>query len=125
MAKKAAAVPKRTATARLRKLFLDGGYVRKQSRAQIKEYGTDVYKKGHEVRLTLGSMTQAREVQQLLEVVGLRAGKPYAKHSRVILPIYGAEAVDWFLERIGKNPKALGFTAAGRRRDRRSSALDE
>lgn len=120
MARKTTTVPKRTATARLRRMFVDGGYVRTQSRADAREYGTDVYKKGHEVRLTLGSMAEAQEARAMLEVVGLRGGKPYQKHSRVIQPVYGLDAVEWFLDNLGKDPKSLGFTKGGRRRQRRT-----
>lgn len=120
MARNNTAVPKRTAAARLRRMFVDGGYVRTQSRAEARDWGTDIYKKGHEVRLTLDSMAEAHEARELLDIVGLWGGKPYTKHSRVIQPIYGIEAVEWFLDTLGDDPKSLGFTKSGRRRQRRS-----
>lgn len=120
MARKTATVPKRTAAARLRRMFVDGGYIRTQSRADAEEFGTDVYKKGHEVRLTLSSMSEAAEARECLEAVGLRGGKPYQKHARVIQPVYGLEAVEWFLATLGGDSKSLGFTKGGRRRERRA-----
>ncbi len=85
-----------TAANNLRTLFERGGYIRRPNLDRLEELGSQRYKKGSEVRLVLLSNAELREAKRWLKDVGLRVGKPFAKHSRIVLPIYGDHAVDWF-----------------------------
>jgi len=79
------------------------------------------YKKGFEVRLVLESKEDVRIVRRLLRAVGLRPGKTFGKHSRIVQPVYGEPAVRWFLDRLpsGRERATMGFSANGRRLGRR------
>lgn len=83
------------------------------------------YKKGSEVRFVLASKSETSTVRQLLRAVGLHSGRPFDKHGRIVLPVYGEEALRWFLDRlpVGRERTALGFSAGGRRAVRRPSRL--
>jgi hypothetical protein len=85
-----------SSAAQLVALFEQSGYIRKQDRAQVEALGYTDYKKGSEVRLVVASQAELRRAQDLVAAVGLKAGKPFAKHSRYVLPLYGADAVKWF-----------------------------
>jgi uncharacterized membrane protein affecting hemolysin expression len=37
------------------------------------------------------------EIRRLLEQLGFKPGKPFQKKRQIIQPIYGKEAVEWFL----------------------------
>lgn len=54
------------------------------------------YKKGWEVRLVLASKTELEEARHLLMMEGYRLGRPFAKHSRWVQPVYGKAAVEFF-----------------------------
>ena len=56
------------------------------------------YKKGWEVRIVVDDQDALGEVQALLERVGLRPGTPYAKHQKIVQPVYGRGAVLAFRE---------------------------
>ncbi len=85
-----------SAPSQIRALFERGGYIRRPNLDRLDEMGSQQYKKGYEVRLVLLTQTEVRLTKRLLKEVGLRVGKPFAKHSRIVLPIYGEEAVTWF-----------------------------
>lgn len=85
-----------SSAAQLAALFEQSGYIRRQDRAQLEELGYTEYKKGNEVRLVVASLAELRRAQELVAAVGLKAGKPFTKHSRHVLPLYGAQAVKWF-----------------------------
>jgi hypothetical protein len=55
--------------------------------------------KGWEVRIRARDEDEADDIRYLLEVVGLKAGRPYAAARRFVVPVYGEAAVTWFLER--------------------------
>lgn len=80
------------------------------------------YKKGSEVRFVLASQVEVRAVRRLLHAVGLRPGKPFLKNNRIVQPVYGEPAVEWFLSRlpIGRDRATLGFSSCGQRTVRRS-----
>ncbi len=54
------------------------------------------YHKGYEVRISVVTALEAERLRVLVERLGLRAGRSYAKHRRVVVPIYGKDAVDYF-----------------------------
>jgi hypothetical protein len=79
----------------LRRLFQQRGCVRVPNAKRRAQLGPK-YKKGHEVRLTVSSKAELRQVQRWLKQVGLTYGAPYAKGLRIVQPIYGRAAVAWF-----------------------------
>lgn len=103
----------------LRGVFERCGYVRTKSQALYEERGHREYKKGSEVRLVLTDAEEARRVQALIRAAGLLPGKPFRKHARVVQPIYGAEAVEWFLQGGDRRVLDTGFGRDGHRRVRR------
>lgn len=96
------------------------GYVRICDTDRRLEEG-QAYKKGHEVRFLLSTRDQVREVRRLARAVGLQPGAPYAKHPRIVQPLYGFNALDWFLKRLpaGRARAAMGFSSRGQRTVRR------
>lgn len=96
--------------------FLRCGYIR---RCDADRRGRDgqSYKKGFEVRFVVGSPGDLRVVRRLLEEVGLRPGRPFRKHGRLVQPVYGRAVVDWFVAHLpaGRDRLALGFSPDGRR----------
>lgn len=117
----------RSAATKLAAIFAKSGYVRRFAADERQRLGSSQYKKGFEVRLLFGTQDQLREARRLLEALGLRAGKPYRKHSRLVQPVYGKPALDWFLAQLpaGRARSAIGFTVAGARAVRRSRRADE
>ncbi len=110
----------RTAAARLVKLFEASGYVRRPDPARQSDYRT--YKKGSEVRLVLSSTAELKRAREALRVLGFTPGRPFRKSSRIVLPLYGAAAVRFFVDQLGagKARRAAGFSAKGTRVRRRS-----
>jgi hypothetical protein len=83
----------------LKDFFDKYGYVRVFNPQRKEELG-DHYHKGHEVRLVARDENEAAELRRLILLVGLKPGNAYKKHSRVVQPIYGKAAVDWFAPAI-------------------------
>lgn len=52
------------------------------------------YRKGWELRLVLRDEAALAAAQRLVEDSGLKAGRPFIKHSRWVLPLYGRKTVD-------------------------------
>jgi len=79
----------------LRRFFEQHGYVRVANvilREQMKQF----YHKGYEVRLVVKTESELAFVRQLLTQIGFKAGKPFQKHNRIVQPVYGKSAVEWF-----------------------------
>lgn len=74
------------------------------------------YHKGHEVRLVVASPKEARRIRRWLYEVGFKPGAPFGKHGRVVQPVYGREAVEWF-ERgeLGSSPRPRRRAPVSRR----------
>lgn len=92
-------LPKRTAARlskakldRLRELFRRNGYVRLQD-PKLAKAGSQVYKKGDEVRMVAGSRAELAETRSLLKGAGFKIGKPFPKGNQLRQPIYGREQV--------------------------------
>lgn len=77
----------------LRKLFLQRGYLRIADEERRIDPN---YKKGCEVRLVAKTESELMQIQLWLLEVGFRPGKPFRNKSRLIQPIYGKDAVEWF-----------------------------
>jgi len=52
------------------------------------------YRKGWEVRLVLRDEAELGEAQRVVEEAGLRTGRPFTKHSRWVLPLYGRKTAE-------------------------------
>lgn len=83
------------ASSHLRMLFERNGYVR-LPRPEARQRSRRDYRKGYEVRLVLASRDEVASAQAALHVVGLKAGESWPKHSRIVLPVYGKAAIEWF-----------------------------
>ncbi len=78
----------------LKKLFLQRGFVRMaDEKRRLKD---PKYKKGCEVRLMAKTVSELIQIQLWIIEVGLKPGMPYRNKSRLIQPIYGKDAVEWF-----------------------------
>lgn len=80
----------------MKRFFRQHGYVRVTNLDLREELGQK-YKKGYEVRLVAVSQRELTWLRRLLKQAGFKPGKPFQKHSRIVQPIYGREAVEWFL----------------------------
>lgn len=92
---------KREVIAELATRYQRNGYVRQQNAERLNEVGAQVYKKGHEVRLTAHSEEELAHIQELLKFLGFSIAKPFAKANHFRQPIYGREQVEHFLFLIG------------------------
>jgi hypothetical protein len=52
------------------------------------------YKKGYELRFTAFDEAECAEILRLLAAAGIKAGKPFAKRSQFIIPVYGRDAYE-------------------------------
>lgn len=68
------------------------GYFRLPNQARLED-GPRLYKKGYECRLSADSKEEAERLIQALESLGIRPGKPFAKHRQVVVPVYGLEQI--------------------------------
>jgi hypothetical protein len=80
----------------LRGVFRRNGYVRRQNPLRLAREGSQVYRKGEEVRLIARSTVELRRVRQLLRLVGFDVARPFVKGQQFCQPIYGREAVARF-----------------------------
>ena len=62
--------------------------------------GYNKYKKGYEVRLVAQDEKEMAVLEKALKAAGFRHGKPYAKNRQTIIPIYGREQVERFVEEV-------------------------
>ena len=76
------------------------------------------YKKGPEVRFVVYSKPELAEVRRLLRRLDLAPGRPYPKHSQIVLPLYGTERVQRLLSLVREvcNDRRPIPTRRGRRR---------
>jgi hypothetical protein len=87
---------KESAAIQLRQLFRRNGYVRVPNVKRIKRSGRQKYKKGYEVRLVARSTDELKQIRLLLRQIKFKAAKPFRKGRRIIQPIYGRAAIEWF-----------------------------
>ena len=78
----------------LRKFFRQRGCVRIAD--EERKLQDPKYKKGCEVRLVAKTESELMQIQHWLIDVGFKPGKHFRKNSRLIQPIYGKDAVEWF-----------------------------
>lgn len=84
----------RTLDEQLRAMLAGSGYARVADLAKRKQRGSASYKKGYEVRFVLATKEELAHVRRLLKAAGFEPGKPFAKHSKLVQPVYGREAVE-------------------------------
>jgi hypothetical protein len=92
---------KREVIAELTERFQRNGYVRAKNVERLNEVGSQIYKKGYEVRLTAHSEEELLHIQELLQALGFSIAKPFATAHHFRQPIYGREQVENFLSLIG------------------------
>jgi hypothetical protein len=92
--------PPRSVAARLARVFERNGYVRWQDGVRQIEEGSQVYKKGIELRLVANSLEELAKIRRMLEQAGLKPGRPFVKGRQYRQPVYGKEAVAHFLELV-------------------------
>ncbi|MBI4583874.1 MAG: hypothetical protein HY717_07605 [Planctomycetes bacterium] len=84
----------------LAEFFRRNGYVRWQNPKRLKAEGYIGYKKGDEVRLVAGSRAELAAIRRLLRRIGLKPARPFPKGGQYRQPIYGREAVAFFLKMV-------------------------
>jgi hypothetical protein len=89
----------------LKRAFRQHGYVRMPHAEKRKTLG-QTYKKGYEVRLVATSKTELQALRRWIKLAGLTPGKPFEKTNRMVQPVYGQVAVEWFLSRSTKPVEA-------------------
>ncbi len=67
--------------------------------------GTDSYKKGYEIRFSCRGQDECEEIVLALTALGLKAGRPYPKVHRTIIPVYGKEQTERLLQLMDKGPQ--------------------
>lgn len=95
-----------SAADRLRWFFLRNGYVRRVNAERRDALGTQVYKKGDEVRLVADSRAELAIIRRVLRTAGFKPGRPFRKAQQYRQPIYGRAEVARFLELIGETEDA-------------------
>jgi len=88
---------KRTAFATLKKVFLRNGYLKVKDEDQAENAGSQVYKKGYEVRLIPDTKQELSLIRKAIASMDLYVAKPFQKHNNTIQPIYGKEITLKFL----------------------------
>lgn len=84
----------------VKQAFLKAGYVRWRDPKKLLR-APKSYKKGYEIRFPLQTGTEGRLLMKALRALEIEPGRPFAKHSRIIVPVYGREQVERILEFTG------------------------
>lgn len=82
---------------RLAEYYYRNGHVRWPDLDRRKLQGAQAYKKGYEIRFVAYTPEEAAEVMDLLRAGGFSFGRPFKKARRIVIPVYGREAIDRFL----------------------------
>lgn len=78
---------------RLARFYRRNAYTR-EPKAERLEDGHRSYRKGWEVRFVLRDLDEVTIVEGLLRQLGFNPGKPFAKHRRWVVPVYGEDVVN-------------------------------
>ncbi len=68
--------------------------VRRPNAQRQEDEGHTQYKKGYEVRFSVEGVQELRALRRYLKRLGLKPGRAYVKVNRLIVPVYGKQAVD-------------------------------
>jgi hypothetical protein len=79
-------------------IFKERGYIKTKK-------GTDSSHQGWEIRLSIIDKKEEKLVKEVLEHYGFYCGKSFKKHNRFIVPIYGKEQAQSFLNNFGIRKK--------------------
>lgn len=60
------------------------------------------YKMGYEIRLAISTKRELAELRRMIRAAGLKPGKPFAKETLTIQPIYGRQAMDRFMQMLSE-----------------------
>jgi hypothetical protein len=85
-------------------LIRRNAYVRQPNTKRRRREKTK-YKKGWEVRIVLDDETEINFAQGLLDRSGVKAGRPFAKHRRWVIPVYGRTMVELIKKHTGLRKK--------------------
>ncbi|MEW6685195.1 MAG: hypothetical protein AB1393_03195 [Candidatus Edwardsbacteria bacterium] len=95
----------------IRRLYEERGYLK------IKRQ-THTSHQGQELRFSTTSQSEANSLKKAMKALGFKSGKPFEKHSRIIIPYYGAEQVLNFFKLINPCQKrGRRETVNGRREE--------
>lgn len=86
---------------RLRFFYRRNGYTRWQHADRVEHEGSQVYKKGDEVRLVANDADELALIRDLLVEAGFRPGRPFTRSRQYRQPLYGRESVARFLALVG------------------------
>ena len=75
----------------LKRVFLRNGYLKIKDSDLASTYGTQVYKKGYEVRLVPNDDAELALVRKAIAALDLYVANSYHSNSRIIQPIYGKD----------------------------------
>lgn len=101
---------KTTIEEKLATYFFRNGCQRKPNKDRHEE-GNKNYKRGWEIRLTANDEAEVTEIRDLLKASGFSPGKPYSKHLQTILPLYGRETSEKFIELLSRVVKSRAKSA--------------
>lgn len=86
--------------------FKRNGHFRIPDKKRKKE-GSQVYKKGYEIRLLAATKKELKIIIILLKKSGFKPGKPFTKGNQFVQPVYGKEAVKNFRHLLAKYKKVV------------------
>jgi hypothetical protein len=84
----------------LARFYRRNAYVRWPRLERVDQETADQYKKGVELRFSAFTPEEAEYIMRLLDRVGIRHGRPFAKGSHQRIPVYGQQRLERFLELI-------------------------
>jgi hypothetical protein len=79
----------------LKEIFTRNAYSRVPNEERRKE--GQKYKKGYEVRFVVKTEDELKELRELLKKAGLTPARPFQKAKQVIQPVYGKQAIEYFV----------------------------
>jgi hypothetical protein len=80
--------------------FQRNGCIRWVDPEMKEKLGYKKYKKGYEVRLVAQNEKELAALEKALKAAGFKHGKPYPKNKQTIIPIYGKEQVERFIDEV-------------------------
>src|SRR5574337_136091 len=86
--------------------FKRNGHFRIPDKKRKKE-GSQVYKKGYEIRLLAATKTELKIINLLLKKSGFKPGKPFEKGNQFVQPVYGKQAVKEFRHLLAKYKRVV------------------
>lgn len=85
----------------VKQAFLRTGYIRWRDPKKLSRQTRQAYKKGYEIRFPVESRAEQRALVAALRALDIEPGRPFQKHSRIVVPVYGKDQVERILEFTG------------------------